>query len=154
MDGKPREHHFQASEVSIGYVEWGELRSQRLGADQSVVLMVHATGFHARCWDKTVAALPPGTRVIGVDLRGHGRSENVGKIEDWNVPARDLAEFIEGLDLKNIKRRAAELRRALRKLPLTHDLLEQGGRYSSRLSTIEYSTSPATRSWSERVVYF
>ena len=46
----PVEHTFQASAARIAYVEWGER-----GAP--AILLIHATGFHARCWDRTVAAL-------------------------------------------------------------------------------------------------
>lgn len=102
MTGEPVEKQFQASGARIAYFDW----PSDAGSDAPVILLVHATGFHARCWDKTVAALgsefTAGARVIGVDLRGHGRSENTGKIQDWGVPAQDLSELIEGLDLKNI----------------------------------------------------
>lgn len=98
MIGEPEEHQFQASGVRLAYFEW----NRDVGPDAPVVLLVHATGFHARCWDKTVAALPESLRVIAVDVRGHGRSENTGKIADWHVPAQDLVELVEGLDLTNI----------------------------------------------------
>ena len=98
MIGEPTEHQFQASGVRLAYFEW----NADAGPDAPTVLLVHATGFHARCWDKTVAALPEGLRVIAVDVRGHGRSENTGKIADWHVPAQDLVELVEGLDLRAI----------------------------------------------------
>lgn len=98
MMGEPEEQQFQASGARIAYFEW----NRNAGPDAPVVLLVHATGFHARCWDKTVAALPEGLRVIAVDQRGHGRSENTGKIDNWRIPADDMTELVEGLDLKNI----------------------------------------------------
>jgi pimeloyl-ACP methyl ester carboxylesterase len=98
MQGEPKEKQFQASGARIAYWEWGS----DAGPDAPVVLLVHATGFHARCWDKTVEALPTGTRVIAIDQRGHGRSENTGKLEHWALPADDLVELIEALDLKDI----------------------------------------------------
>jgi pimeloyl-ACP methyl ester carboxylesterase len=45
--------------------------------------------------------LGPGYRVIAVDTRGHGRSEKTGPINDWTVPARDIAELLEHLNLKD-----------------------------------------------------
>jgi pimeloyl-ACP methyl ester carboxylesterase len=66
------------------------------------VLFVHATGFHARCWDRTIAGLP-GRRCIAVDLRGHGRSEKpppVGHAYDWYEMSVDLAELARVLDLR------------------------------------------------------
>lgn len=94
MTAAPAEKTFQAKAARIAYVEWGQ-------QDQPPVFLVHATGFHARCWDQTVSALGSGYRVIAVDTRGHGRSEKTGPINDWAEPARDLAELVEHLGLKN-----------------------------------------------------
>lgn len=88
----PVQHVFQASAARIAYVEWG-----RRG--EPAILLIHATGFHARCWDKTVEAIGPGYNVFAVDLRGHGRSEKTGPIADWSEPARDVAELVAHLDL-------------------------------------------------------
>jgi pimeloyl-ACP methyl ester carboxylesterase len=93
MYGEPTESSFAASAGRIAYFEWG-----RAGDPQ--VLLIHATGFHARCWDETVRALPAGFHVIAVDMRGHGRSEKTGPINDWSEPARDLAELVAHLNLK------------------------------------------------------
>jgi pimeloyl-ACP methyl ester carboxylesterase len=84
---------FEASTARIAYAEWG-----RLG--NPVVLLLHATGFHGRCWDEVVHALPPGLNVIAVDMRGHGRSEKTGPIANWAEPARDIAELVEHLNLE------------------------------------------------------
>jgi len=94
MHPAPTEKSFQASGARIAYAEWGK-------PGDPVILLIHATGFHARCWDQTVKALPPGFRVIAVDTRGHGRSEKTGPIRDWTVPAQDIAELIEHLDLRH-----------------------------------------------------
>lgn len=93
MNQTPIEATFQASGARIAYVEWG-IRGD------PVVFLIHATGFHARCWDQTVRALGRGFRVIAVDTRGHGRSEKTGPIDDWAIPARDLAELVEHLNLR------------------------------------------------------
>lgn len=90
---QPLERSFQGSQVRLCYFEWGS-------AGAPTVLLVHATGFHARCWDRTAAALPPGFRVIAVDMRGHGRSEKRGPYV-WDTFGRDLREFTEMLALRN-----------------------------------------------------
>jgi len=51
MEGAPRALRFDADGIELAYFEWGE-------PDAPVIFLVHATGFHARCWDRTVAALP------------------------------------------------------------------------------------------------
>jgi pimeloyl-ACP methyl ester carboxylesterase len=88
---QPLEHQFQTSTARITYFEWGP-------ADGAVVLLLHATGFHARCWDQVVASLPPQLHVYAVDMRGHGRSEKIGPYQ-WDAFAGDISELIEHLGL-------------------------------------------------------
>jgi lipase len=60
------------------------------------LVFVHATGFHARCWDQVIRRLP-GRRVIAPDMRGHGRSAKPAPPYDWMSFARDLVGLeIEG----------------------------------------------------------
>lgn len=93
MKGQPAQHEFHGSQVRLSYFEWG-------AGGQPTVLLVHATGFHARCWDQTVAALPDGYRVIAVDMRGHGRSDKQGPYV-WETFGRDLEELCEALELED-----------------------------------------------------
>ena len=94
MRKPPRQSAFNASGARIAYFEWGERSAD-------AVLLIHATGFHARCWDQTVAHLPPDSYVVAVDLRGHGRSQKTGPIADWNLPAEDIKELAAHLRLHN-----------------------------------------------------
>lgn len=81
--------------VELAYFEW---RPELRGHD-APILLVHATGFHARCWDPVVQRL--GERhVIAVDQRGHGRSEKL-EITHWKDLGQDLAGFVEALDLRD-----------------------------------------------------
>lgn len=81
--------------VQLCYFEAGE--KFKAGG---TILLIHATGFHARCWDRTIHLL--GYRhVVAIDLRGHGRSEKVGPFS-WDVFGADLAEFVRVLNLGNI----------------------------------------------------
>ncbi|MEP2101848.1 MAG: alpha/beta hydrolase [Parasphingorhabdus sp.] len=93
--GQPTENRFQQGDTDLCYFEWGN-------PDHQTILMVHATGFHARCWDKTIAALPSGYHVIAVDQRGHGRSAKPDSLSEWSLMARDIRAFVDGLDLQNI----------------------------------------------------
>lgn len=71
------------------WFEWG-----RAGA-KPTLLLLHATGFHARCWDATVAALPDDHHVIALDLRGHGRSYRPESLSDWMATAADVVAFLD-----------------------------------------------------------
>lgn len=93
MPFDPAERIFEAATARIAYAEWGR-------RSDPVVFLIHATGFHGRCWDEVVRALPAGFNVFAVDIRGHGRSEKTGPIRDWSEPARDIAEFVEHLRLE------------------------------------------------------
>src|SRR5690242_2734361 len=89
----PLLHMFKGSGPQLAYFEWGEPSGQP-------VLLIHATGFHARCWDRIISALPPGFRAIAPDTRGHGLSENAGPMTDWSLAARDAQELVAHLGLR------------------------------------------------------
>ncbi len=98
MQGQPTTEQFRGSQVRLTYFEWRPQGAEHAAAP--TVLLVHATGFHARCWDRTVAALPEGFRVVAVDMRGHGRSERLPPYQ-WRSFGRDLEELVEALDLQD-----------------------------------------------------
>jgi pimeloyl-ACP methyl ester carboxylesterase len=91
---QPIEHYGDLNNTRFCWFEWGTPNS-----DPTIVL-IHATGFHARCWDQVVAHL--GDRhVLALDLRHHGRSEK-GDPCGWEVYSTDVIAFIEAQDLDNI----------------------------------------------------
>jgi len=94
-DAAPRAAVARVNGVELGYVVWNEA----LGADVETVLLVHATGFHARCWDQVVPHLGR-RRVIAVDQRGHGRSTKT-PITHWRVFGEDLTAFVRALGLRD-----------------------------------------------------
>ena len=89
-----REHRVAVRGIELAYFEWGP----RVGP---TVLMLHATGFHARCWDGVIRVLAEGVRVIAVDQRGHGRSTKAPPY-DWSEFGADAAALIGTLDLDDI----------------------------------------------------
>lgn len=95
MTKQPTQHRFTKDDTDLCYFEWGD------PSDQTMV-MLHATGFHARCWDKVIAALPGNYHVIAVDTRGHGRSAKPDSLSDWQQTAMSAAALIDGLDLENL----------------------------------------------------
>jgi len=95
MYGTPEHHILKGRETTISYYDWGPREGRP-------VLFLHATGFHARVWDKTIAHLGDNFRSLAVDARGHGLSGKTGPIKSWRELARDVAELVEHLDLTHI----------------------------------------------------
>ena len=91
---EPREHRARLRDIELAWFEWGDASGQP-------VVLVHATGFHGRCWDAVARALGPGYRVIAVDQRGHGRSGKAGPY-DWRVFGHDLTALVDRLNLSGI----------------------------------------------------
>ncbi len=89
------QHLINTGEVELCYFEWGKRTS-----GQPTYILVHATGFHARCWDETIKYLG-NSHVISIDQRGHGRSEKKGPF-DWHVFDEDLTSFLKMLELDNL----------------------------------------------------
>lgn len=78
-------------DIDLTFFEWGK-------AGDPQVLLVHATGFHARCWDQTVAELGPGFHAYALDMRGHGRSTKQGP-HKWSGFGADVAAFVEAMGM-------------------------------------------------------
>lgn len=93
MTATPREHSLPVNGAAIAWVEWGT-------PGRPVVLLSHATGLHARCWDEVARHLD-GFYVIAPDHRGHGRSENSAPFS-WEQFGADLTDLIVDLDLSDI----------------------------------------------------
>ena len=88
----PREHRLATPDGDICWFEWG---APRHGA--ASLLLLHATGFHARLWDRVVAALPAGTHVIAPDHRGHGRSYRPSTLAKWVETSDVLLPLLDRL---------------------------------------------------------
>ena len=88
MKKPPVEYRYAAPAGEICWFEWG------VAGAKPTLLLIHATGFHARCWDATVAALPGDQHVIALDLRGHGSSYRPDSLSDWMETAEDVAAFV------------------------------------------------------------
>lgn len=94
MQGQPQERYLELDGVRLCYFEWGS----ECAGSQPTILLVHATGFHARCWDQVVRHLPD-RHVIAVDMRGHGRSSKEGPIS-WDQFGTDLTALVRQLGLR------------------------------------------------------
>jgi pimeloyl-ACP methyl ester carboxylesterase len=76
-----------------------ELPTYHLGGDGAPVIMMHATGFHGRCWLPLAPALTGEFSVWAVDQRGHGAAgkDPSGRYDDWRPFVEDLFSVLEAL---------------------------------------------------------
>jgi pimeloyl-ACP methyl ester carboxylesterase len=88
----PTEHRHPTPAGDLCWFEWGSAR-----ADKPSLLLLHATGFHARCWDATVERLPVGSHAIAVDLPGHGRSFRPESLSRWVDTASAILPLIDAI---------------------------------------------------------
>merc|ERR1719163_1160196 len=68
------------------------------GTAAATVVIVHATGYHGRCYDSVVARLDRTVRCVCVDLRGHGWSDkptpsSIGWTEAWSAQGKDYGYY-------------------------------------------------------------
>ncbi|MBX5492588.1 MAG: alpha/beta hydrolase [Chloroflexi bacterium] len=83
------------------YVHVADLRIhyQEAGQGAPLVLLHGSTGVIARHWLPQLAGLSPYYRVIALDLRGHGRTNNPAGALDFRQMADDVAGFGAALGL-------------------------------------------------------
>jgi non-heme chloroperoxidase len=78
------------------WTQWGPARGP-------TILFLNSAGMPIQMWDyQMVAFAEQGYRCIGVDRRGHGRSDHAASGYDTDTFADDLADFIETLDLHSL----------------------------------------------------
>lgn len=65
---------------------------------EPAILLCHATGFHARCWD-SVADQIGAQRAIAMDMRGHGRSSKPVPPIRWRTFGEDVAAVSTAIGL-------------------------------------------------------
>lgn len=87
----------QWTSVDVGDIELGIWHWPGEGTP---IVFLHATGFHARCWDAVIDALPEHP-IYAIDLRFHGTSGKEGKVE-WPLMAADIVAALDTLQLKNV----------------------------------------------------
>jgi pimeloyl-ACP methyl ester carboxylesterase len=86
-------HKVKSGNLNLCVFEWP--------GDSPTILFVHATGFHARCWDEVIKHLP-GRHIYSVDIMGHGRSDKPPLPISWAQYTQGLIDCILSLDMKNI----------------------------------------------------
>lgn len=74
-----------------------EIATYYLGGDGPPVMLLHATGFHGRCWLPMAPVLADHFTVWSVDQRGHGASGKAASYHDWTLFVDDLFAVLEAL---------------------------------------------------------
>lgn len=85
-----------ANGLSVALWDWAPE-----GATAAVVVLVHANGFHSRCWDVVVRQLPTSFRCLCVDVPGHGHSDTPpeGQVS-WKGTAHTVLEALAEVGLR------------------------------------------------------
>lgn len=91
MAQAPIEHRLDTPFGEICWFEWGQ------AGEGPTLLLLHATGFHARLWDEVIAYLPKNYHVVAPDHLGHGRSHKPATMADWTDSCRALLPLIDHL---------------------------------------------------------
>ena len=89
---QPKTYQVQLPDVALQVTEWP--------GDSDPVLLLHATGFHSRCWDSIARELP-GIHIYAVDIRFHGASERHGQV-NWVLMAGDIEALLGQLGLDRV----------------------------------------------------
>jgi pimeloyl-ACP methyl ester carboxylesterase len=152
-----REFSVDIGDVELAVVEWP--------GDSDPVLLLHATGFHSRCWNEVVKRLP-NQHIFAVDLRYHGGSGASGTV-DWQVMATDIRILVERLDLYNlvgvghsigghlVTRAAAALPRRFKQLVLLDPVIMSPETYAAmhdiagRLDAADHPVSRRKNRWED-----
>jgi pimeloyl-ACP methyl ester carboxylesterase len=88
----PKQYLIATNDVNTAVTEWA--------GEGDPILLLHATGFHSRCWDQVVQQLPD-RHIYAADLRFHGSSGAIGPV-NWTRMCEDIAELVKELDLQNL----------------------------------------------------
>jgi pimeloyl-ACP methyl ester carboxylesterase len=87
-----KDHLFRGPDGDFHYIDWG--------CSGPLAHFSHATGFCAGLYTPLAERLYPHLRIIGMDDRGHGKTEapaDPGKLKNWDIFAEDLARFFQHL---------------------------------------------------------
>lgn len=96
MTHEPLEHRLDTPLGSICWFEWNE------AGEGPTLLLLHATGFHARVWDQVIAHLPKDLHVVAPDHLGHGRSHKPDCMANWTDSCLALLPLIDALSDRSL----------------------------------------------------
>lgn len=91
----PESIKVKANQLNFNVYHWqGE-------GGEAPLFLLHATGFHARCWDQVVKSL--GNRdIFAMDIRNHGLSDATDPPYSWPEFAEDVVGVLDSLGIKQV----------------------------------------------------
>ncbi|NIB39652.1 alpha/beta hydrolase [Pseudomaricurvus alkylphenolicus] len=90
---QPNHQLINANGGELSVYQWGEA----FRGEAPTLVLAHATGFHARCWDQVISHL--GDRhIIALDQRGHGHSDK-RSFDSWRDFGEDLQALLNHLEV-------------------------------------------------------
>lgn len=90
---QPIRHKLHVNGLDLVVYEWP-------GAGDPI-LLIHATGFHARCWQAVVESLP-GRHVFALDMPSHGASARKPPPYEWTHFGADVLGVVAALRLERL----------------------------------------------------
>lgn len=81
---------FAFDSLRLSYLEAGSQHSRKL-------LIAHANGYAAGCYEYLIAALADRYHVCALDFAGHGESQSTLNFSNWNFFSRQLLSLIDHL---------------------------------------------------------
>ncbi|OUS30305.1 hypothetical protein A9Q99_07495 [Gammaproteobacteria bacterium 45_16_T64] len=89
----PISHSFLINNKNMNVYEWP--------GEGDPILLLHATGFHARCWDQVIHQLP-NAPIYAVDALCHGQSDSIDPPYSWLDFSSHLEALLNTLGINNI----------------------------------------------------
>ena len=92
MTGSPVASRVVSEGVATAYLDWG--------GDGPPLILLHPNGFCAGLYDPLARRLVDRCRVVGVDLRGHGASDDLTAVDKLgnDLAARDVLAVADHLE--------------------------------------------------------
>lgn len=99
----PKHRTVRIRDKHFSVYEWAaNVNGESVEAKGDPILLLHATGFHARCWDQIIHRLPVGTPIFAIDALCHGKSDSIDPPYHWHRFAAYTEELIIALGITNI----------------------------------------------------
>lgn len=151
MSRTPKTAFVHANGIHFATYEW-----PGRNPDLPPIVLLHATSFHARCWDQIVARLPD-HRCLAFDARGHGRTDKPPLPYSWQQFGEDAAAMLRAWGVEGavgvghsmggnaLTRAAVLLPHALRALVLVDPVILRPDGYTDYVAEPEKHFTAARR---------